>query len=135
MDEPPRLFTLESAQQLLDTVVRPLAERLVSLRARSRDLEHRWRQVVLAVASNGGNMRTPDVDELRARVERSHAELRELLDQIAGHGVQVKDVERGLLDFPTERAGRIVLLCWMVGEERIAHWHTLEDGFGGREPL
>ncbi|HUZ83678.1 MAG TPA: hypothetical protein VMU66_03215, partial [Gaiellales bacterium] len=79
MDEPPRLFTLESAQQLLDTVVRPLAERLVSLRARSRDLEHRWRQVVLAVASNGGNMRTPDVDELRARVERSHAELRELL--------------------------------------------------------
>ncbi len=130
-----RVFTLESAQELLDSTVRPLAEELVRMRAGSLQMEKRWRDVVLAVASNGGNMRKPEVEALREELETSHARLRELLDEITGHGVQVKDLERGLLDFPAERDGQVVLLCWMVGEERIAFWHTTEAGFAGREPL
>lgn len=135
MDDAPPLFTLQSAQELLDSTVRELALRLVRLRVASRDLERRWRRVVIAVASNGGNMRKPEVEALRAELEAIHTRLRELIDEIAGHGVQVKDADRGLLDFPADRDGRVVLLCWMVGEERIAHWHTVEDGFAGREPL
>ena len=134
MAEPP-LFTLESAQALLDSTVRALAEELVRLRAASLHLEKRWREVVLAVSSNGGNMRKPDVEGLREELESAHARLRELLDEIAGHGVQIKDPQRGLLDFPAEREGRVVLLCWMVGEERIGFWHTAEAGFAGRAPL
>jgi hypothetical protein len=133
--EPPALFTLESAQALLDSTVRALAEELVQLRSSSLQLEKRWRGVVMAVSSNGGNMRAPDVQALRDQLEAAHARLRDLLDEITGHGVQVKDLERGLLDFPAERDGQIVLLCWMVGEERIAFWHTTEAGFAGREPL
>ena len=129
------MFTPESAQQLLDATVRALAERMVKRRAVSRELERRWRQVVLAVASNGGNMTKPEVESLRAELERSHAEIRGLVDEIAGHGVQVKDVDGGLLDFPALREGQQVLLCWRVGEERIAHWHTGESGFAGRQPL
>ena len=129
------VFTVESAQELLDATVRALAERMVERRAASRDLERRWRQVVIAVASNGGNMTKPEVESLRSELEQSHAEIRGLVDEIGGHGVQVKDIDRGLLDFPADRDGRVVLLCWMVGEDRIAHWHTEQDGFAGREPL
>lgn len=129
------MFTVESAQELLDATVRALAEQMVKRRAASRELERRWRQVVVAVASNGGNMKKPEVEALRVEVERSHADIRKLVDEIAGHGVQVKDIDRGLLDFPATRDGEPVLLCWMVGEARIAHWHTEQDGFAGRQPL
>jgi hypothetical protein len=50
-------------------------------------------------------------------------------------GVQIKDPKAGLLDFPARRAGRLVLLCWSVGEETVGHWHEIEDGFAGRQPL
>jgi hypothetical protein len=49
--------------------------------------------------------------------------------------VQVKDLEKGLLDFPCEVEGEIVLLCWLWGEEKITHYHGLEDGFAGRKPV
>jgi hypothetical protein len=49
--------------------------------------------------------------------------------------VVVKDLDAGLVDFPSEREGELVLLCWQLGEERVAWWHTLEGGFAGRQPL
>jgi hypothetical protein len=50
-------------------------------------------------------------------------------------GVVVKDLETGLLDFPTERDGEVVFLCWRYGEPSVAHWHSLDAGFAGRQPL
>ena len=50
-------------------------------------------------------------------------------------GIQVKDVDRGLIDFPAVIDGQDALLCWQLGEPRIAYWHTPEDGFAGRRPL
>jgi hypothetical protein len=47
----------------------------------------------------------------------------------------VKDIDEGLVDFPALRHGETVLLCWMLGEDHVAHWHTIEDGFAGRRPL
>ena len=49
--------------------------------------------------------------------------------------MQVKSVEEGLVDFPSERSGEDVLLCWRVGEERVAFWHGLDEGFAGRKPV
>jgi hypothetical protein len=133
--EQERRFTLEEAQQLLDSELRALAERMVEERAKSRDLESRWRKLVIAIGSNGGNMERPEVRDLQAAVEASHAELEEIVGRFTAEGVQVKDMDRGLIDFPAWVGGQDALLCWHVGEERIAFWHSPEDGFAGRKPL
>jgi hypothetical protein len=133
--EQERRFTLEEAQQLLDSELRALAERMVEERAKSRDLEARWRKLVIAIGSNGGNMERPEVRDLQAAVEASHAELEEIVGRFTAEGVQVKDMDRGLIDFPAWVGGQDALLCWHVGEERIAFWHSPEDGFAGRKPL
>ena len=130
-----RRFTLDEAQRLLDSELRAVAERMVEARARSRDLESRWRKLVIAIGSNGGNMERPEVRVLRASVESAHEELRELVARFTDEGVQVKDMDTGLIDFPAEVDGQDALLCWHVGEERIAYWHSPEDGFAGRKPL
>jgi hypothetical protein len=128
-------FTVDEAQRLLDEVIRPLAERMVAIRTEAAPLEGRWRSIVLAIGSNGGSIDRDEAEELRAALERAQAEVAELLEEIMGHGVQVKDADTGLLDFPTTIDGQEALLCWRVGEERIAYWHTLEGGFAGRMPL
>jgi hypothetical protein len=133
--EQERRFTLAEAQELLDTELRALAERMVEARARSRDLESRWRRLVIAIGSNGGNMERPEVRELRETVEASHAELNAIVARFTAEGVQVKDMDRGLIDFPAEVEGQEALLCWHVGEPRIAYWHSPDDGFAGRRPL
>lgn len=130
-----RLFTLDEAQELLDTRVRGMAERMVADRARSRDMESRWNAVVIAIGSNGGNLRRTEVGELRTELQASHQALRELLSELNELGVQVKDMDSGLLDFPALMDGENALLCWQVGEPRIAFWHTPEEGFAGRRPL
>jgi hypothetical protein len=130
-----RAFTLVEAQALLDERVREMAERMVSDRARSRDLEARWNAVVIAIGSNGGNLRKAEVGELREQLQDSHRELRKLLADLDELGVQVKDMDSGLIDFPAVIDGQDALLCWQVGEHRIEFWHTPEDGFAGRRPL
>jgi hypothetical protein len=133
--EQERRFTLAEAQELLDSELRALAERMVEARARSRDLESRWRKLVIAIGSNGGNMERPEVRELREAVEASHSDLNVILARFASEGVQVKDMDRGLIDFPAEVEGKDALLCWHVGEGPIGYWHSPEDGFAGRKPL
>ncbi|HZO97420.1 MAG TPA: DUF2203 domain-containing protein [Gaiellaceae bacterium] len=124
-----REFTPEEANSALRQV-RPLAERMVEVRARLAELEGEQREVVRIVAGNGsgagvGDARTPEFAQL-AR------ELQELLDELALIGVQVKDAGAGLVDFPSVRAGEPVLLCWRVGEPAVEWWHRPEDGFAGR---
>jgi hypothetical protein len=133
--EQERRFTLEEAQRLLDAELRQLAQRMVAARAKSRDLESRWRKLVIAIGSNGGNMERPEVRELQTAVEASHTELNEIVARFTAEGVQVKDMDRGLIDFPADVDGQDALLCWHVGEDRIAYWHSPEDGFAGRKPL
>ena len=58
-----------------------------------------------------------------------------LIHQVKDMGVILKDADKGLCDFPYMRKGKVVYLCWQLGEERIEYWHDIEAGFGGREPL
>ena len=71
----------------------------------------------------------------RRKAERARAEQRakDALAEIDSIGVQVKDIDIGLLDFPCEIDGRVVLLCWKSGEKSITHWHGMEEGFAGRK--
>jgi hypothetical protein len=106
---------------------------MVELRARLGELEDEQREVVRIVAGNGsgegvGDARTPEFAKL-AR------ELQEVVDELNLIGVQLKDVDTGLLDFPALREGEDVLLCWRVGEDAVEYWHGIEDGFAGRRRI
>jgi hypothetical protein len=71
----------------------------------------------------------------RDRVEESTREMREAIEEIQGVGGVIKDLGMGLVDFIHLRDGREVNLCWRYGEQRITHWHGLEEGFAARKPL
>ena len=71
----------------------------------------------------------------RAEREKAMQEAKDTMAEFDAIGVQVKDLEKGLLDFPCIMDGQTVLLCWKLGEKEIAYWHTEEDGFAGRKPL
>jgi hypothetical protein len=129
---PDRTFTPDEANSALEQV-RPLAERMVELRARLAELEREQREVVRIVAGNGsgegvGDARTPEFAKL-AR------ELQEVVEELTLIGVQLKDADTGLLDFPAVREGEDVLLCWQVGEPEIEWWHRPDDGYAGRERI
>ncbi len=127
-----RTFTPDEANSALDQV-RPLAERMVELRARLGELEEEQREVVRIVAGNGsgegvGDARTPEFAKL-AR------ELQDVVEELTSIGIQLKDADTGLLDFPAVREGEDVLLCWSVGEPAVEWWHGLEDGYAGRQRI
>ena len=131
---PERRFTRAEADDALQHV-RPLAQQMVEHRRTLRALQERQRKLVLRIASNGGDLTPTDVSTVQAELEREAEALRECVVAIESVGAIVKDLDTGLVDFPSERDGEPVLLCWQVGEERIAYYHGEQDGFAGRKPL
>jgi hypothetical protein len=130
-----RLFSVEEANEAL-AAVRPLAERLVVLggllRARQADVA----ALGAKVAGNGGAAAHVLALREAERQAAEHArEATEVIAELDALGVQVKDIELGLVDFPADRDGETVLLCWKVGEDEIGYWHGLEEGYAGRKPL
>src|SRR6202046_2461415 len=85
--------------------------------------------------SGGMRVNSANVARQRAEVEEHLKQAQESVAEIDAIGVQVKDLDSGLLDFPCRIDGEVVLLCWRRGESRIEYWHTLEVGFRGRQPL
>jgi hypothetical protein len=75
------------------------------------------------------------VVKMRAEMEAHLQRVRESVAEIDSIGAQVKDLEVGLLDFPCRIDDQVVLLCWRMGEPAIEHWHTVESGTKGRQPL
>jgi hypothetical protein len=127
-----RTFTPAEANSAL-AEVRPLVERMVALRARLHELQGEQREVVQIIAGNGSGYAVSEArtDEFSAAA----AEFESCLERLAVLGVQVKDVDEGLVDFPSVRHGEEVLLCWRPGEDAVEWWHGLEEGFGGRKPI
>jgi len=129
-----RFFTPEEAAAALPEV-RRLAERMVRhRRALTRALE-RQEHLRTLIASNGGGLRSEETAAIQQRVDRAAEGIARCIEGIHDLGVIVKDVDRGLVDFPALREGEEVLLCWHVGEDEIRYWHGVDDGFGGRTPL
>jgi hypothetical protein len=81
-----------------------------------------------AAPTNGGG-------EQGRRVGIAFLEVRRLIDTVEQAGIVLRDIDRGLVDFPALIDGREVYLCWELGEEDVAYWHDLEGGYGGREAL
>jgi hypothetical protein len=121
-----RHYSLEEALAALPAVT-DLLQRMRGARERLTDAEAR-EALSEAAPSNGGGApgRT---------VSRGFLELRDALMGLRELDVVLRDLERGLVDFPALRDGREVYLCWQEGEDEIAYWHEPEAGFSGRRPL
>jgi hypothetical protein len=131
---PQRTFTPAEANAAL-AEVRPLAERMVAAKRALDRAQERRDELAGRIAGNGGGMPPQRLAETQEEIERRAGALAGILDELAEVGVVVKDLDGGLVDFPSVRDGEDVLLCWRVGEDEVAFWHGLEDGFAGRRPL
>jgi hypothetical protein len=130
-----KTFTLEEANALLP-VVESLLERAISAKEEAERLEGELQLLRQRIFLSGGM--TVDIGGVarnRTEAEAQVQQAKEVLGEIDAIGIQIKDLDTGLLDFPCRIDGELVLLCWRRGESRIEFWHTLEAGFRGRQPL
>ena len=112
-----------------------MVERLVDAKRAFDAAQERSDEVGRRIAGNGGAIPPAELGELHAEVARLAEELAAALDELDELGILVKDLDTGLVDFPSERDGEPVLLCWRLGEDEIAWYHGHDDGFAGRRPL
>jgi hypothetical protein len=130
-----RIFSLEAANETLQAV-RPLAETLVATAERLRLCRVRVAELGGHVSGNGaGRGQASALGEAEREAAELMREVSDVVEQIEELGVLVKDIDIGLVDFPTRRGDETVLLCWKVGEDGIRFWHGLEEGYAGRKPL
>jgi hypothetical protein len=130
-----RTFTLAEAQSMLP-VLESLLKRASESKATAESLDAEFQLLGRRIFLAGGT-HVDIVATARKRGEREAAirAAKDSLAEIDAIGVQVKDIDKGLLDFPCKLDGETVLLCWKMGESTISHWHTLEGGFVSRKPI
>jgi hypothetical protein len=129
-----RYFTPSEANELL-AEVRPLAESLVEHRQGMRLAAERRARLTARIAGNGGDLDPQEPGELDEQFQRESQAVTQAAERLERLGVLVKDLDTGLVDFPALHEGEEVLLCWQVGEDEVAHWHGVDEGFAGRKPL
>jgi hypothetical protein len=130
-----KTFTFDEAQSLLP-VVEALLKRAIEGKRAAEEMESQLSDLSRRIYLSGGmQVNVSDVARQRAEMESHLERVRESISEIDTIGVQVKDLETGLLDFPFRLDEEIVLLCWRMGEPAIEHWHTVDSGFQGRQPV
>jgi len=130
-----RTFTLQEAQNLLP-VLKSLLRTAMDGKKLIEAVDNELQELAHRVLMSGGLL-VNVVQMARRKAEREKAihRVKDTLAEINAIGVQVKDIEIVLLDFPCKVEGRVVLLCWKLGEQGITHWHTSSEGFAGRKPV
>ena len=130
-----KTFTIDEAQSLLP-VLESLLKRAIEGKKAAEELESGLSELARRIYISGG-MKVDAASVVKQRAEmEAHLKLaRESVAEIDAIGVQVKDIDAGLLDFPCRLDDQVVLLCWRMGETSIEHWHTVESGFQGRQPV
>jgi hypothetical protein len=122
-----RIFTVESANETLQ-IIRPIVEEMLAVRQEILTIQPQAWSAIEKHAGNGGSYPASILVDEFQKLDR-------LVHHIQALGVEVKDLNTGLLDFRALRDGREVYLCWKHGEGEIAYWHELDGGFAGRKPL
>ena len=137
-DPTPKVLSLAQANAALPQVIQ-LVERLQQLHLAMLDSEQQREELTHKLAGGNGHSNTALQDQLYAGIARYDqlvAEAEATFNQLNQCGAMLKDLESGLVDFYGERAGERIFLCWRPGEEmHVQHWHTLEGGFAGRQPM
>jgi hypothetical protein len=134
--QPSKIFTVASANQTLP-LVRVICQDMVELAKELMDRRERLSQIRSGRKSKSGEL-DPYSDEIAQMVAGLDEEVHRLqayAHELRDLGVEPKSASEGLVDFPAIRGGRLVFLCWKLGEERVKYWHDLEAGFAGRQPL
>ena len=122
-----RYYTVEEANALLPSL-RPMVKELLDARQRIVDAQPELWPVLEKAIGNGGSKKA-------GAVLADFEKIQQGAKAIEGMGLQIKDLNTGLIDFLSERDGRDVYLCWRFDEARVAHWHDLDAGYAGREKL
>ncbi len=130
-----RTFSLDEAQTLIP-VLESLLKRAIQAKETADSIEQEMQKLGQRIFLNGGMLiAVSQVARRRAERDVAMQQVKDTLQEMDAIGVQVKDIEQGLLDFPCRIGEETVLLCWKMGETEITHWHTVEAGFRGRKPL
>ena len=130
-----RTFTLNEAQKLLP-VLESLLRTAIEGKKLIESVDSELQEVVHRVFLNGGTfLNIIHLARRKAEREKAVQRVKDSMAEIDAIGVQVKDLDIGLLDFPCNVDGRTVLLCWKLGEKEITHWHGTSEGFAGRKPI
>ncbi|HET8629040.1 MAG TPA: DUF2203 domain-containing protein [Thermomicrobiales bacterium] len=126
-----RYFTLDEANALLPR----LRAEVAALRDGTRRVEAERARLAALRKLPKLNGYAGEADEIEGRIAGHLRDLSGRMEGLTRLGVEIKDLQHGLIDFPSWREGRVVYLCWRVDEERVAHWHELDAGYQGRQPL
>lgn len=130
-----RTFTLPEAQELLP-VLESLLHTAIEGKKLIESVDNELQELAHRVFLRGGVLvNVVQMARRKAEREKTIQRVKDALAEIDATGVQVKDLDIGLLDFPCEVDGRTVLLCWKLGEQGITHWHGVSEGFAGRKPI
>ncbi len=130
-----KTFTLGEAQTLLP-VLESLLRRAQAAGVRAGELDSEMQALSQRIFLLGGmHVDVTATARRRAELDKNVQETKDTLAEIEAIGVQIKELDKGLLDFPCIVDGKTILLCWKLGEKEIGYWHSPEDGFAGRKPL
>ena len=129
-----RFFTLDEALQLLPWLEEKLAG-MIPDRDRLAAQQERLLDLLRRRGNNGHSSSESEIVECQREVDQLTQTLQRELREITDRGILVRDIGRGLVDFPSIRDGREIYLCWLRGEETIGFWHETNVGFAGRQPL
>jgi len=131
----PKLFSLTEAERARREV-EPLLLEAMEGRRQMADLEESLSAIANRIQIMGGVTIDYDVSaRMRADLNKVVAKVKDALDQIHARGCLVKDLDTGLVDFPSVIRNEEVYLCWRVGEDRIRFYHRQDEGFAGRKPI
>jgi len=130
-----RTFTLDEAKSLLP-VLESLLRTAIEGKKLVESVDTEFQELAHRVFLRGGILvNIVSMARRKAEREKTIQRIKDAMAEIDAIGVQVKDLDIGLLDFPCEVEGRVVLLCWKLGEKTITYWHGITEGFAGRKPI
>ncbi len=129
-----RYFTPAEANATLP-LLRAILRDITALARDLRDRQERLARVQVPERGSLGDAYREELQLVQAEFEREQERMHEYVKELQNLGVELKDYETGLIDFPSMMDGREVYLCWRLGEPEVAHWHELEAGFQGRQKL
>src|SRR4029453_1576664 len=131
---PAKLFTIDQANAMLP-LVKAITSDLSRLAGEVVERRHRLAMLTAGRDLKAGDPYTDELAQTEAELESDVVRIQEYIAELRALGVEPKGAMEGLVDFPSLMDGRIVYLCWRLGEPEVLHWHELEAGFAGRQSL
>lgn len=135
--EKKKYFTIDEANNALP-LVRAIVTDIVAKYSEVSERKSRLDQIRESRSTHGrgsNDLYGEELAQVEEELEKEIGKLQEFIDELEKLGIELKDISRGLIDFPSLMDGREVYLCWLLGEEEIGHWHEIDAGFAGRQSL